>query len=371
MIMAKPLKTIDSGTSLTAASHGVVRTGPEGSTRRSLMCMKNSLSPLARSQRPLRTVLIGTSLGSESEQVVRAGLAVARKTGARVVLVHALHLEPLPVAFGAGPLLERELIAAGTEGLARQTARLGLGAPELAVSIARVGAPHRVLAEAAKRHNADLLVVGATGSGPLAAELLGSTADRVLRQAPCPVLIVRGELAVPPRRVLAAVDLSTLSGDAFRCGLHLLSQIAGRAEAHVHAVYALSFLDAVARRSLPEGPPLDQVEKSAAAELRRFVLENRPDVSFSIDTAVLPGDARMEILDELKEHPADLLILGTHGHGGMERLVIGSVASTVVRKAPCSVLVVSPEAALADGIAEAITAQTEPAWHGEPVQATS
>jgi len=219
------------------------------------MSMQNSFSPLARSQRPLRTVLIGTSLGSESEQVVRAGLAVARKTGARVVLVHALHLEPLPVAFGAGPQLESELIAGATEELAEQAARLGLGAPELAASIARVGPPHRVLSEAAKQRNADLIVVGATGSGPFAAELLGSTADRVLRQAPCPVLIVRGELAVPPRRVLAAVDLSTLSGDAFRCGLHLLAQVAGRDEVGVRAVYALSFVDAVAQRSRPGGPP--------------------------------------------------------------------------------------------------------------------
>jgi len=333
------------------------------------MSIQNSLSPLVRSQRPLRTVLISTSLGSESEQVVRAGLAVARRTGARVVLVHALHLEPLPAAFGAGPLLERELVAGAAEELARQAARLGLAAPEMAASIAKVGAPHRVLSEAAKQVNADLIVVGATGSGPFAAELLGSTADRVLRQAPCPVLIVRGELAVPPRRVLAAVDLSTLSGDAFRCGLHLLSQIAGRAEVGVRAVYALSFLEAVARRSRPGGPPLDQAEKSAACELRRFVLENRPDISFHVDTAVLPGEARVEILDELKEHPVDLLILGTHGHGGMDRLVIGSVASTVVRKAPCSVLVISPEAALAEGIAEAIIAGTEPAWHGEAVEA--
>jgi len=328
------------------------------------MSMQNSFSPLARSQRPLRTVLIATSLGGESEQVVRAGLAVARRTGARVVLVHALHHEPLPAAFGAGALLEREQIACGAEELARQAARLGLKSPELAASIARVGAPHRVLSATARQLGADLIVVGATGSGPLAAELLGSTADRVLRQAFCPVLIVRGELAVPPRRVLAAVDLSTLSGDAFRCGLHLLSQIAGRAETGVRAVYALSFLDAVTKRSRPGGPPLAEAEKSAAAELRRFVLENRPDASFPVDTAVLPGDARMEILAELKEHPADLLLLGTHGHGGMDRLVIGSVASTVVRKAPCSVLVVSPEAALAEGIAEAIIAQTEPSWHG-------
>jgi hypothetical protein len=46
--------------------------------------------------------------------------------------------------------------------------------------------------------------------------------------------------------------------------------------------------------------------------------------------------------------------------------MLGSVASAVARKAPCSVLMISPEAVLAEGIAEAITARTTPAWHREP-----
>ena len=58
-------------------------------------------------------------------------------------------------------------------------------------------------------------------------------------------------------------------------------------------------------------------------------------------------------------------MLGTHGRGGLDRLVLGSVASTVARKAPCSVLMISPEAALEEGIADAVITQTEPAWHHE------
>jgi nucleotide-binding universal stress UspA family protein len=327
--------------------------------------IQNSLSPLTRSYRPLRTVLIGTSLGSESDQVVRAGLAVARKAGARVVLVHAFQREPLPVAVGAGPFLEREQIAFGNEELQRQIERLGIRAAELAGARAQVGAPHRVLTETAQQLGADLIVVGAIGAGPFAAELIGTTADRILRKASCPVLVVRGELPVPPRRVLAPVDLSTLSGDAFHCGLHLLAQLADHGEVQVEAVYALSFLDAVTERLRTGETSLDRVELSAAKELRRFVLENRSDGAFHVDTAVFPGEARAEILRELMEHPADLLVLGTHGRGGLDRLVLGSVASTVVRKAPCSVLVISPEAALAEDIAEAILTQTEPAWHPE------
>ena len=320
------------------------------------MSIEKSLPPHCRAHRPLRTVLIGTSLGSESDEVVRAGLAMARKAGARVLLVHALQREPLPVFLTGGAVAERDQLTLANVELSRQIARLGIRDEELAGSRARVGAPYRILIETAQQAGADLIVVGATGAGPFAAELLGTTAERVLRKALCPVLIVRDGFQVPPRRVLAPVDLSTLAGDAFRCGLQLLAQLAGRDEIQVEAVYALSFLDA----------PREQVERSAAEVLRRFVLENRADASFRVDTAVLAGEARGEILSKLKEQPVDLVVLGTHGRGGLDRLVLGSVASTVARKAPCSVLVISPEAALAEGIAEAIVSQTEPAWQPEP-----
>jgi nucleotide-binding universal stress UspA family protein len=207
-----------------------------------------------------------------------------------------------------------------------------------------------VIVEAARMAEAALIVVGATGSGPLAAELLGSTADRVLRKAACPVLLVRGDLAVPPRRVLAPVDLSTLSGEAFRCGLDLLTNLAkGGAkdgEIKVRAIHALSFMEAVAlQKQRHEEVSSEQAERHSAEELRRFVLENRAGALFEVETAVLSGEARFEILDDLRERPADLVMLGTQGRGGLDRLMLGSVAATVARKAPCSVLLISPEAA--------------------------
>jgi nucleotide-binding universal stress UspA family protein len=326
------------------------------------MTSQNSPSPGVRSHRPLRTVLIGTSLGEESDQVVRAGLAVARAAGARVHLVHAVELE-LRVS-GIEPELAGDL---GGDELSRQIERLGIQESELAGSETWRGAPHRALTETARRTGAGLIVVGATRSGPFAAELLGSTADRVLRKASCPVLVVRGELRVPPQRVMAPVDLSALSGDSFRCGLDFLAQIAGSAEIQVRVVHALSFLDALAARHQAGMTPLDQVERAAAEELSRFVHENRIGAPFRVETKVLPGEARFEILNALEAEPADLLILGTHGQGGLDRLVLGSVASTVARRAPCSVLVVPPDAALAEGIAEAVEEQTAPAWQQPPV----
>jgi nucleotide-binding universal stress UspA family protein len=320
--------------------------------------------------RPLGTVLIGTSLEDESDQVVRSGLAVARAAVAQVFLVHAARIEPrlLPAEAGLGRDFVQEQIAWREQMLQEQIERTGIRASELAGFKVMTGAPHRVLVDAVRTCRAGLVVVGATGTGPFA-ELLGSTADRILRKTPCPVLLVRGELRMPPRRVLAPVDLSSLSGDAFRCGLHLLAQLAKPGEIEVRAVYAMSFLDALALRRKAGNISLEEVERLDAEELRRFLLENRPEPGLHVESAILPGEARFEILHELEEHPADLVVLGTHGRGGLDRLMIGSVASTVARKAPCSVLLIPPEAGLAEGISDAVAAQTVPAWHREQAPA--
>jgi len=250
------------------------------------------------------------------------------------------------------------------EQLRGQIARLGISEAELVEARVLTGSPHFVLIEAARAAGADLIVVGATGSGPFAAELLGSTADRVLRKSTCPVLVVRGDLRVPPRRVLAPVDLSPLSADSFRCGMQLLAQLAKSGEIEVRAVFALSFLEMAAQRQKMEGDlPLALIERQSAGELERFLAENQPASPLQVETAILSGEARFEILHELSEQPYDLVMLGTHGRGGLDRLVLGSVAATVARKAPCSVLMVSPEAALGEGIAEAVLARTTPAWH--------
>ncbi len=330
------------------------------------MSTKTGLPPFGHAIRPLESVVIGTSLGEESDEVVRIGLAVAQRASARIHLVHAVQSEPHTLGFEAGVMQER--VDGCREQLRRQVERLGLGEPELASSRVIVGVPHRVLIEAAKEAQGDLIVVGATGAGPFAAELLGSTADRVLRKATCPVLIARAPLPIPPQHVLAPVDLSKLSAEALYSGLHLLAHLCGSQAVEVRVVYAQSFFDALAlRQRTGEGCTIEQARRSAADELRRFVLENRPERPFEVETEVLAGEARSEILRELGEHPADLLVMGTHGCSGFDRLVPGSVFSSVVRKAPCSVLAISPDAALAEGIAEAIESQTSPAsWEVKP-----
>ena len=83
----------------------------------------------------------------------------------------------------------------------------------------------------------------------------------------------------------------------------------------------------------------DQRRREAQAMVDRAVRRLR-DAGFEAQGHVLPGDPRRVILDESSAAPTDLIVLGSHGRTGLERLLLGSVAESVVRHATCSVQVV-------------------------------
>lgn len=290
-----------------------------------------------------KILLIGSSLDAESDAIVRTGLAWARAEGAKVHIVHAytppLGVPPLGVGgFGLPAvtdafLVEQEPQIRGL--LAEQIRRVWISPDELAGSSVVSGAPHRALADLAAELDARLLVVGATAGGGLH-RLLGSTADRLIRRATCPVLVVRGEPSMPPARVLAPVDISPLSAAAFRTAMERLSELPG----NLPELEALFVLTPIQRQVSPQFTP-EQIDRFAQDELERFVTAHSGDAARGhVRCQVRVGTVREEILAEIEAWRPDLVALGTHGLGGFDRFVIGSIAADVLREAPCSVLVV-------------------------------
>jgi universal stress protein E len=303
-------------------------------------------------------VLIGTSLTEASNQVVRNGLRIARAAGATIHLVHAYDLTMLysGAAMGGGVYLP-ELIEAESavrlQRLQEQAWRLGIQSEELAGLTAIEGTPHRVLAEMAATTDASLIVVGAAESWGRLSKLLGSTADRVVRAAACPVMAVRGELELPPRRVLIAVDLSPASGDAMLRGLQALAVIGGgpwgRPRTAIEALY-------VEETPLLEAVRLDavepRIEADAEEDLERFIAAHLPEPGWHLCGRVRRAtSADREILGRCEEVAPDLVVLGTHGRSGFERFLIGSVAESVMRHVQSSVLIVPPKAAARAAVA--------------------
>jgi nucleotide-binding universal stress UspA family protein len=334
----------------------------------------------------LRTIVIGTALTEASDQLVRNGLRVARAAGARVHLVHAFQA-PLAYAGEAASLYGPELIEGKREErrsrLDAQVARLGIRPEELAGSSVIQGAPHFAVAETAAAVGADLIAVAAAESWGRLAKLFGSTADRLVRIASCPVLVVRGPLAVPPRRVLVGIDLSPISAEALARGLEIVGSLGGLAAAAGTAAAGTAAADwrgpggggaaqallvvetepllpdQVQDRSLPPSmpsmpiAPMLPIEPATIAALDRFVAEQSPS-SWQVTPLIRTGThAAGKLLEMAEDLDSDLVVVGTHGRQGFSRRLLGSVAEMVLRHSAVSVLVVPPSARTAEATATA------------------
>jgi universal stress protein A len=91
-------------------------------------------------------------------------------------------------------------------------------------------------------------------------------------------------------------------------------------------------------------PEMEAVEKNVAAEMEHFA-EMLRSARFAVDCAVETGEVRSMIIDFAANWGADLIVMGSRGYKGLTRLLLGSVAESVVRHAHCSVLVIREPAA--------------------------
>lgn len=208
------------------------------------------------------------------------------------------------------------------------------------------GIPSEETIAAAGAEDADLLVVGTRGKTGLAHVLLGSTAERVIRGAPCPVLTVRMEQGdgeddgvlsrpVSVERILVPVDFSDCSLDA----LEYAAVVAQQAKASLTLLHVLEPVSYGLDFTIGHVGTREQVRESWTKRLEELtsVLRAAQVPVASQLRGGLPADS---ILDSAQTLPCDLIVMGTHGRRGISHALAGSVAEAVLRKARCPVLTV-------------------------------
>lgn len=195
--------------------------------------------------------------------------------------------------------------------------------------------------DCARAVGADLVVVGAHGRRGLGHLIVGSVAADVVRRSPVPVWVVPEHVAAPgpERPVVVAVDLSDSTVPLLRLG-GAVAQTHGTSVVPVHvravppdALVEPSASVAVAHRTEPT-PRL-----AARAAVADAVREAGVDVG-EADTYVVPGVPGRSVVSVAEQARAGLIVMGTHGRTGLDRLRLGSVAEWVLRHAPCPVLTV-------------------------------
>jgi nucleotide-binding universal stress UspA family protein len=292
-----------------------------------------------------RNVLVPVDGSPLAEHALPWAIAAARPSG----LVHLVHVHEIPVPVAvegmimASPTDDQVLRDYESDYLGRLTERVRAAAPGVTVTARNIdpdGPFIDALAEAAADTSSELVAMATHGRGPLARFLLGSVTDELVRHAPVPVLVLRPadesappELAARPRleHLVIPLDGSDLAERALDPAVRF-----GR-------VFGSDFTLVLVRDPLagPDAAHPDTLEQAEAylGRIADRIDDRKKEVRTRVVRSGHPAEA---VLDLAGGDPGTGIALATHGRSGIGRLLKGSVADEIVRKAGGPVLVFHP-----------------------------
>lgn len=295
---------------------------------------------------PMRNIVLATDFSASADLALTRALAVARQQDAHLTI--AFVETPSEVASFTAEAelaaleltsLQQEMAAYEERELEARVARAE-AAGVRATGVRKVGEPEQTIAELARELDAGLIVCGTHGRTGVRRFFLGSVAERLSRLAHRSVLVARGAAADGRfHRVLVATDFAPAAARALDAALRLAAP-----DATVHVVNAWQYpvgswgLSALGDRTGAMTALRSALTEAATEQGAR--LEAAQAAAGRPVTFRLLHGAPADVITELAAAEGfDLVAVGTHGHRGLRRLVLGSVAEAIIRHAPCSVLI--------------------------------
>ncbi len=291
----------------------------------------------------ITTIVAALALETDNDPVAGRALQLARLHNAKLVFVHVVEDVlsfdvglPAPVeAAVLWRLVEHE----ATERVKKLVEHSGLKqAPEIIVA---TGSPFEIINVMAARHNADLVIIGQGKRRNIREKVFGSTADRVVRLARVPVLVVKSAETKAYENLSVSVDFS----DASKAALKAAADIAPNAA--VTMIHVVEIPLAFEQAMLLSGTGQMEIKLYRQAKVesaRKELKESFAEAGFSV------VDEKLQIMgghpsDTLSRHArsgrTDLIALGAQGRNPVSQALLGSVARRILQVAPCDVLITS------------------------------
>ena len=264
----------------------------------------------------MKRILVAADLTAGSAVALGRASRIAHAQGAELRFLHVLH----------APATERERAAARLalhdQVESRSAAAQGV---ELDLAITVVdGNPAESILDEAGAFPADLVVLGAHGEPKLSDAIFGTVASHVMRHSSCPVLVVQENDGRPYERIMAAIG-----GDEDDRLLETAFAIAAPRDVYVVHAYG-SAVDSL----FSSGDVMEDVRTEQEVQLMRvrrsLAAAGIAASSVRLHNVVREGDVMDVIGNAWKEAEPDLLVMGTHGRGGIARLFLGSYAEHVL-----------------------------------------
>jgi nucleotide-binding universal stress UspA family protein len=292
--------------------------------------------------RPIGRIAVGIDFSEESQVALDHAVMLGQRTRAHLILIHVM---PLPAhlvedssydPFFRATALPTDFITRqrvdATDVLQATSARcreLGVSSEPLLVD----DNPSDGLARAAEEAGADLLVLGSHGRSGLQRILLGSVAERAVRLCRRDALVARGPAGDQEgyRRILVGTDFSPYAHSALRAALEVAAP-----DATIEVVHCWEA--PIVPAGMPVAPIRHELEKNIAQAGARL-LAHHPELAGRATFMPLEASPSDGMSTRAAEIGADLIAVGSHGRRGVRRWLLGSVAESAIRRAPCSIMV--------------------------------
>lgn len=281
-------------------------------------------------------ILLSTDGSVYSEGAVREAIQLAKKCASAFTAISVIETNPEFESLAPAYLEKQEKEAhALLDQVRKQAAQAGLACE----TVVREGEDsYQYIIEEARTRKISLIVMGRRGRKGLKRLVMGSTTARVIGHAPCNVLVVPRAAQVKFKNIVVATDGSKHS-------LAAASEAIGIAKKNgavltVLAVVPSEFMPPTdVELAMPQRELIAEQEMKEAEKNARTVKDAARKESVSVQAFVMSGKPAEAIVDTAKEKGADLIVVGSHGRTGLDKLLMGSVAERVIVRTDCAVLV--------------------------------
>jgi nucleotide-binding universal stress UspA family protein len=308
-----------------------------------------------------KNVLCVIEQSSDVHNAVHKAIDVAERNDAKLTLFMVLEKIPSYVAEPTAHVL-RDARMQDVEAELAELSKLGSRQMKIEAKIVE-GTPFLEIIREVQRHERDLVVKSAQQDVGVMGRLFGTTDMHVLRKCPCPVWLLKPSEPKQIRQILAAVDFNEIDprdqavfDSLNRKIMELAGSLAALHEAELHVVHAWN----------PVGLGVIQSQRSTltAEEAEEYVedfrlmhqqwldhlmlaaekwLGHQTYQALKLKTHLLKGRAREVIPSLVGKQGADLIVIGTVGRTGINGLLMGNTAESVLNQIDCSVLALKPD----------------------------
>ena len=306
--------------------------------------------------RLLQKILLPTDFSRSSDDTVNWAVTLSKVFDSEIILVHVL-----PDDTNLEMAMDTMMLKKGAHNQLNDIRKkIGRNWVKTAEPIIVKGSPFDRIVQLADSFDVNLILMGSGEKESGDKFKLGITADKVIRKSTKPVWVIKQGVLSPIKKILCPVDFSTPSFRALKNGIHLARKF--KAELMVLNIVApinenLTGLD------LQFAKAVENISKIQHSHYSLF-LENFDfhNVNWSKETCF--GEPFKEILKVISEQNSDLLVMGTTGKTGLNKILKGSVTEKVIREVPRSFITMKSEDIIKLRIEEEIKGLESSLKHG-------